>query len=505
MKLSHIYIICAAALLTTACTSEAEQTSDVAQGSQKQMTFTVSQEGDSGAQTRVAFNNETKLIWEAGDKIGIYDGTSVNLPFTLIGSGGTTIGAFEGEANESGSYTAVYPYSADMTISDGSASNVTLKSTQTATPNSFDKTAAIFIAQSSNKKLEFKTAVSFVKVTTSFACRQIVLSANEDIAGTGTLKYNSGEPSITFDSDQSKTITLKPASETTAIAAGTYYIVVPAGNLSCVTISFTASDEYCVYTRTSTQSNTFNRSKIKDLGTFSTTGTWTHTSRGKVNASQEVDMGVFDIGGTEYRLIFTKSNLIEGGLAENEYDYGDYFAWGALEPWYSSYSGTSLTVSDLKPDKQWGGYSPNCCPSWENDSEYVVNNVLKMEYDAARHILGGDWQLPTEEIWDALWDADGLTVDWGDEEFVTIDGSTNEGIKITKKGDTSTYLFLPAAGRVFGFEFQDVGSYGYYWSVTASGSTTACDLEFDNGSSGTGNDSRFIGNSVRPVRLVAVN
>ena len=130
--------------------------------------------------------------------------------------------------------------------------------------------AALMMAYSTDKsKLDFKNAVSLVKVTTQFACSKIGLSAYEDIAGTGTLSYNNGEPSIAFDSNQSRTVTLIPADGESVIAAGTYYIAIRPHTSIGFSIVFINSDYSKVYTRRNEQKNTFSRSRIKNLGIFS--------------------------------------------------------------------------------------------------------------------------------------------------------------------------------------------------------------------------------------------
>ena len=459
------------------------------------MTFTATQE--SNAETRSALNGSNAVDWQTNDKISVFDavGDGHNQRFTLTGY--ATEGKFSGEASsEATQFTAVYPYTSEATLeSDGVVNGITLPAVQTATPNSFDPTTALMMAYSTDKsKLDFKNAVSLVKVTTQFACKKIVLSANEDIAGTGKLTYNSGEPSITFESNQSQTITLKPATDGGEIAAGTYYIVVPAITLNDFSISFHASDEYCVYTRTSTRSNTFNRSKIKDFGTFMKTGNtweWSHTSRGdKVTAAEEVDMGVFNIGGTKYRLIFTKSNLTTTGLATNESDYGDYFAFAAKEPWYTSYTGT--TINGWKNDYSTYGYDKYNTPYYNSNNasytKYTDGNTLDMNDDAANVILGGDWQIPTRAIWQALINIS--TKGW------------DNGYKFTNNGQT---LSLPAAGYVSGKIFHQDGSEGRYWSGTASSGYYAYRLSFSSKKLNADNLSRDNGCPVRPVRLVAVD
>ena len=116
-----------------------------------------------------------------------------------------------------------------------------------------------------------------------------------------------------------------------------------------------------------------------------------------------------------------------------------------------------------------------------------------MEYDPARHILGGDWQLPTKEIWKALVD-NSSTNSWDDN---------NKGYKFENNSKT---LFLPAAGGVYGTLFNYVDSYGLYWSGTANSSTVAFYLYFKSSDVTVGsNGIRCNGFTVRPVRLVAVN
>ena len=479
------------------CSSSDDEVAEIKEESKLvPMTFTATQESNVG--TRAALNGNS-VDWQTGDEISIFDGAG-NQQFTLTGD--VKDGEFSGTASsEATQFTAVYPYTDGAQLeSDGIVNGITLPAVQTATAGSFDPNAALMMAVSTTDKkynLDFKNAVSLVKITTEFACKSIVLSANENIAGTGKLTYNSGAPSITFESNQSKTITLKPETGSDSFAAGTYYIAVPPITLTNgFSISFHASDEYCVYTRRSTQSNTFKRSMIKDFGTFKKTGNeweWSHTSRGKVDASQEVDMGVFNINGTDYRLIFTNANLKENGLAESEIAYGDYFAWGATEPWYSSISGSSFNWKNGYEK----GYISDSYKNYINGKSIAENNVLKMEYDPARKILEGDWQIPTKAIWEALV-ANSSSKGWDVDK---------DGYKFVNNGKT---LFLPAAGYVKLTSFKDGRSYGHYWSGTAGTSQFEKDAYFlyfysSKVEAPSTSTDREYGRSVRPVRLVAVD
>lgn len=509
MKKYILPLISIAMLMAMAsCSSSDDAVAEIKEESKLvPMTFTATQE--SNAETRSALNNRNGVDWQAGDEISVFDGTGAGCNHQFSLTGDASLGKFSGIASsEATSFTAVYPYTEGATLGeDGCVSGITLPAEQTATPNSFDPKAALMMAYTEDKsQLNFKNVVSLVKVTTDFDCKSIVLTAKENIAGTGKLTYNSGAPSIAFTSNQSKTITLKPASEDGVIAAGTYYIAVCPQTLSGFSISFINSADTKAYTRTSTKNNIFNRSGIRNLGTFKESDeTWTSTieSNGNVKASQQIDLGLTITGSDskQYRVIFAKSNLTANGLAENEYDYGDYFAWGAREPWYSSATQT------WKEDKPYG-YILDNTPFYDSSTESYYTKytsdgeTLEASDDAARQILKDDWQLPTKEIWVALYNT--TNYDW---VWTTQVGYN--GCKVTSKSDNSKSIFLPAAGYVNGTKFQDVGSCGRYWSGTAgiSDSTSKPYILRIESSSVMAQVyySRYFGLPVRPVRLVAVD
>lgn len=472
----------AAIVSFASCSSEDNNTTIENESAVKVMTFTATQEGNE-ASTRAILSG-TNIHWDSEDKISLLY-SSENKQFTLTGGAGSTSGKFSGEALESGPYTAVYPYQSTASLSGDDVTNVTLPATQTATDNSFDKNAALMMAKSDNTTLEFKNAVGYVKVTPKFACSKIVLQASgasEYLAGMCTLSYGDGKPSITFTSGQSTSITLSG----NITANTTYYIAVPAVTLSTGwSISFTDNTGN-VYTRTGSNSITFKRNTIINLGEFSRTDNnlkLTLTQNGKVSADKQVDMGVFNIGGTKYRLIFAKSNLTTTGLAANESDCGDYFAWGAKEPWYLSISGDTFT---WKPDHS-SGYASGTAPAFS--PEYTSEKDFEMSDDPARKILGGDWQIPTKAIWDVL---------------VNISKKGwDSGYKFTNNSQT---LFLPAAGYVRAKYFSERGSGARYWSGTAYSISHAYRLSFSDRKLNVDHDlARQYGCSVRPVRLVAVD
>ena len=252
---------------------------------------------------------------------------------------------------------------------------------------------------------------------------------------------------------------------------------------------------------------------VTNLGEFDTEGSYWYEPRGSVSSDKEVDLGLtITIGTKSYKVIFANANLTKVGLAEKASDFGDYFAWAATEPWvtytYSNGSFSNITWKDGYDD----GYSEANAPYYDRSNhsyeKYYGKNTLEAADDAANKILGGDWQIPTTEVWQALYSANNSTVYWGEggnKALNTIDSSTIQGMKITKKDDPGTYIFLPAASYVSCITFDKVGSGGNYWSGTSNSSDMfAYFLKIKSGSvTEDGSYNRNAGFTVRPVRLVA--
>ena len=476
------------------CTSDDETVQDVNDNSSVVTTFTCTQEND-GTTTKAALGSEGKILWESGDAISIFDGNKANYKYSLGSeSNGKSTGTFSGTGAVTGPYVAVYPYTAGATLNnDGTVSNIVLPDEQEAVAGGFDPKAALMIAKSETTTLTFKNAVGFIKVTPQFDCKKIILRAadkNQPLAGKGTIKFD-GSDNPYIDFTDSKELSYSITLSGTITSGNAYYIAVPAVKLSeNWTLTFVTENKN--YMRHVKKTITFVRSIALNLGEFTTGGNYWVGSNGIVTSDKQVDWGLtIEQGGKTYKVYFAKSNLTTTGLAENESDYGDYFAWGAIKPWYTKIDKTSSPWTATW--EKTGGYTEANAPYYKNGSytKYTTQgNTLKASDDAANVILGGDWWIPTQAIWQAL-----------------VDNSTkglDSGFKFTNNGQT---LFLPAAGYVTDTRFPGVGSHGYYWSGTAHSSTDAYYLQLYSGGNVNAQlvSDRSCGFPVRPVRLVAVS
>jgi len=179
-----------------------------------------------------------------------------NTVFTVSNSTddkGTFSGYLPQEANETASnFVAMYPEGSFSAEGYG----MTIPTEQTAVANSFDPKANLLIAataKGSDMKFSLSNVCSFIKITVPSPVASLTVSANENIAGDITVSTDG-----TCDGGTSNTVTLKPATEGSTIAAGTYYIAVKPGAVSGLKISSN------VYADIASASFTLARAKTHD-------------------------------------------------------------------------------------------------------------------------------------------------------------------------------------------------------------------------------------------------
>lgn len=161
-------------------------------------------------------------------------------------------------------------------------------------------------------------------------------------------------------------------------------------------------------------------------------------------------------------------------------DYGNYYAWGETQP---------KSVYDWDT-YQYGYYN------YDGDHSHLVNigsDIAGTSYDAATVNWGAPWRMPSlTQIQELL---NNTSSTWTTENGVY-------GRKFT--GSNGGSIFLPAAGERLRSDLCLDGSDGEYWSSSLyeSHPYRACILRFYSLSagSGDGNNYRYRGQSVRPVR-----
>ena len=164
-------------------------------------------------------------------------------------------------------------------------------------------------------------------------------------------------------------------------------------------------------------------------------------------------------------------------------DFGDYFAWGEIEP----------KATYEYENYKWGTKEGNVTKYCTNSYWGVVDNKLELlpEDDAATANWGSNWCMPSFDQFNELKNSDYTTI-----EQTTLNGV--DGVKVTSKKNGKT-LFFPEAGEYWYGKCSHNGM-GTYWtrSVEETGSTAA--YVVDSYSDSWGVRPRPTGYPVRPVR-----
>lgn len=161
--------------------------------------------------------------------------------------------------------------------------------------------------------------------------------------------------------------------------------------------------------------------------------------------------------------------------AHSPEEYGNYFAWGEVEP-KSMYSNSNYKWGTTSSINKYGTDTDN-------------RNVLVPEDDAAHMNWGGNWRMPTDIEFSELY----LKCSWIWESRNNVNG-------YRVVGPNGNWIFLPAAGH-YETSISSAGTRGYYWSSKLSSTNYKSQfLYFYNTSQSVREEYyRYSGCSVRPV------
>lgn len=155
--------------------------------------------------------------------------------------------------------------------------------------------------------------------------------------------------------------------------------------------------------------------------------------------------------------------------AKKPTDYGDYFAWGAVEPY---------NLDDCNTD------------NYENTEAAKITEIDDA-HDAAKVLWGKEWRMPTLTDFAEL-------IDFCDYHHEDIDGISC-GVFSSKVNDNK--LIIPSAGTVLSGSLNNRGNYGYLWSRTFSSASYAWLMYIYSRGRYVDTNIRKCGFSVRPVKF----
>jgi hypothetical protein len=262
MKAKHIVLVAAALALAACGNEEILENNESGSTGKVHMTFTA---GTPQTRTSLAENGHA-VNWTQGDLVAIYDGTETICKFEATKVSGSTA-TLEGEAAESDTYTAFYPYTDDGTLTFGDGTiTFTLPAGQTATAGGFAEGLNPSWAQATDgsKNLEFQNLCALAKFTVDAEdVTEVTLTANQESdALSGGLTYTIADGTLAANDGASQSVTLTG----TFTKGETYYFVVAPGTLTGgITLNYMGEGGK-TYVRTTPSEVTFTAGKITNLG-----------------------------------------------------------------------------------------------------------------------------------------------------------------------------------------------------------------------------------------------
>jgi len=310
MKKTLIIILAAAAVSAVACNKELVESpsAEVPQYSDILLSAQVEQ-------TRTELQSDGSVYWKANDCIlafrdsyyrnyffwtwdGNGEGSSVTFtPCSGTGSGSdTTNGLYYNGAlaDGTGSIYAVYPFNAYWDQDGQYSINGTTMTITNAIPREQVLTAGTFASGANTSlavsddpdALTFKNLCSLLKFSAvgDATLSSVTISSNENVllSGGGTVDLSASEPVATLTSDNPywyNTIYMENTNSVAITSSQDFYAVVPATTVTGgLQFKLVTSNGYVIYKK-SLKDLTFNRSKYRNAGSFTVTEDYSSYSK----------------------------------------------------------------------------------------------------------------------------------------------------------------------------------------------------------------------------------
>jgi len=398
---------------------------------------------EDGATRTVLEDNGTSVLWEAGDKIKLFYGSSSSMftaqctkpspTTTFTGSMNVVIGSGE-SGSQANTILGLYPYREDA-AADGLSITTTLPDEQLGRAGAFAQGANISIGQSASMYMGFYNVCGGIRFSlTQQGIKTVVLRGNggESLAGRIKLGMDGGLPVVKKVLEGKASITLSAPDGEVFAPGKWYYIVALPGVL--------AKGFELVFIKDGLQATVSSEKSVT-------------IKRGVFGSLKDADSG----------LVFEDSPAVDLGLsvrwssinvgATKPEEYGGYYAWGEVSTktnydWLTTYKwcygGMNSTVSKYNSTSTSYGKLDN-------------KTMLEADDDVAHALWGGSWRMPTDAEWKEL--IDNCSWTWTKKNGVN-------GYLVSGKNKNS--IFIPAGGVKYNEDSTSIGSAGYYWSSSLS-------------------------------------
>ena len=272
--------VLAAGIFAVACGKEVNEVSSQIPEGMKEVAFAASSDVQID-ESKTTYNN-LAVLWEANDKVSLFSGDNftTHSDLSIKQEGGLSedckFANFVGLADaESTSYIAVYPYSSQNNVSDGSSVTVTIPTEQVAVAGSFASGANVSVAYSEDAVLAFRNVgalIGFRFQTDADAER--TKSVTFKAKKSNTEYYGlSGAANVTWDAESKHPMPTEGAEGSVTLvapeggfeSATTYYVVVYPGAYEGLEIVYTDKNDSKIL-RSTPMSVTLLRNHVLNIG-----------------------------------------------------------------------------------------------------------------------------------------------------------------------------------------------------------------------------------------------
>ena len=334
---------------------------------------------DSGKeQTRTATFNATSEVadpafgWKVGDAVALHFGLSSSADASKLKKFEVKSVGSDGSAEISGlvvvgqpAYFASYPYDEANFVNSKGVMRLSFNSDQKASaPGAMDKSYCPMAAELADGNYDFRSIGGFAGFTLSQDnVTKVTLTANDSgtVGGVYNISFDAeGELSVEL-SQPAAAVSLTPSSSS-AFAAGKYFIALPAREYKeGMTVSLTLTDG-SERVNELPMNLSIVRSRVTDLGTFSSVMVNTYTVTFNTNCAEKIDPVTVAEGETVARPADPVSTGgITAGLYEGVIDPDAEAGSATFAGWYTDpdfnnpYDFSTPVTSDLTLYAKWDG------------------------------------------------------------------------------------------------------------------------------------------------------
>ena len=301
----HLLFLLLMLAAAVSCTQEAQEADNVLDGL-SQGIFRASIE--TASDSKVYTDESLHVLWNADDRISIFDKTSRNKQYRFTGADGANAGDFEEVSGNYGTGSdieynyAVYPYDAANAYDFDNILCTKLQAVQVYRPNSFGPGANLMVARSATHDLPFKNVGAFVRFRfygEGISVRSLSLRGNKGEVLAGPVRVTPGEggiPSMSFDSSDPSllvnTITLDASASPVALGADAdgavdFWMVVPPVTFEEGFTLSIVDAKGNVYEKSTGKNVTLTRNKLVTMREFDLGG-------------EALDFGIYPVAGQKY-------------------------------------------------------------------------------------------------------------------------------------------------------------------------------------------------------------